>query len=153
MSQPTAEVLIQPATYSKSKALTITAHIARVILGLIFLVFGLNGFLHFMPMQLPTGTAGEFVFGLAKAGYFLSFMSFIQVICGVLLLSGTLVPLALLMLAPIALNIFLFHLFLSPANLGMAVFIIAAVILLAVYYWHIYIHVFKTENAWKSKRA
>lgn len=140
-------------TYSKSRAFTITAHVARVILGLIFLVFGLNGFLHFIPMPAPTGIAADFSYGLFKSGYFFPFMSLIQVACGVLLLSGTLVPLALLMLAPIALNIFFFHLFISPDNLGMAVFIIAAITVLAVYYWHVYTHIFKTENAWKTKRA
>ncbi len=89
-------------TISKSKAFTITAHIARVLLGLIFLVFGLNGFLHFIPMPPPTGAAADFFTGLFKAHYFFPLMALTQVVCGILLLSGTLVPLALLMLFPIA---------------------------------------------------
>jgi len=154
MTHSTAGVLIQPSgTSSKSKAFTITAHIARVILGLIFLVFGLNGFLHFIPMPPPTGTAAEFIYGLVKAGYFLPFMASIQVICGILLLSGTLIPFALLLLFPIALNIFFFHMILAPAGLGMAVLIIAAHIVLAVYYWPVYKLIFQTENAWKSKSS
>lgn len=152
MAHTTAGVLTQSTgSYSKSKAFTIAAHIARVILGLIFLVFGLNGFLHFIPMPPPTGTAADFTYGLFKAGYFFPFMASIQVISGALLLSGSLVPFALLLLAPIVINIFFFHLMLAPANLGMAVFIIAALIVLAVYYWPVYKAIFKSENAWKSK--
>ncbi len=153
MTQSTAGALTQPtATFSESKAFTITAHVTRVLLGLIFLVFGLNGFLHFIPMPPPTGTAGEFMFGLMKAPYMFPAISFIELFGGILLLSGSLVPLALLVLFPIILNIFFFHLVLSPANLGMAVFILAANILLAIYYWPVYKPIFKTENAWKGKR-
>ena len=152
MSQSTAGVLTQPSiTYSKSKAFTIAAHIARVLLGLIFLVFGLNGFLHFIPMPSPTGAAADFSMGLFKGQYFFPLMAFIQVVSGVLLLSGTLVPLALLLLSPIVVNIFFFHLALDPSGLGMAIFIVAAIILLAVYYWPVYKPVFKTGNAWKGK--
>ncbi len=152
MAQSAAGVLKQTTgTSSKSKAFTITAHIARVILGLIFLVFGLNGFFHFIPMPPPTGTAAEFIYGLLKAPYFIPFMASIQVICGVLLLSGAFIPFALLLLFPIALNIFFFHLVLALANLGMAVFIMAALIVLAIYHWPVYKPIFKTGNAWKSR--
>jgi len=151
MTHSTSAVLIHPtSTFSKSKAFTIAAHVARVILGLIFFVFGLNGFFHFIQMAAPTGTAGEFILGLVKANYILPFMSSIQVIGGVLLLSGTLIPFALLLLFPISLNIFLFHLALAPAGLGMAVLIMAAHILLVVYYWTAYKAIFKIGNAWKS---
>lgn len=154
MAHTTAGVLTQSTvTYSKSKAFTITANVARVILGLIFLVFGLNGFLHFIPMPPPTGAAADFSMGLFKGQYFFPLMAFIQVVSGMLLLSGTLVPLALLLLSPIVVNIFFFHLALAPSGLGMAIFIIAAIILLAVYYWPVYKPLFKVENAWKSKRA
>ncbi len=153
MSHSTSVVFThQRTTYSRSKAFTITAHIARVILGLIFLVFGLNGFLHFITMPPPTGAAAEFVYGLVKAKYFLPFMASIQVICGVLFLSGTFIPLALLLLFPINLNIFFFHLALAPTGLGMATLIMAANILLAVYYWPVYKPIFKIENAWKGKK-
>ncbi|MEO6638290.1 MAG: DoxX family membrane protein [Ginsengibacter sp.] len=145
--------LIQPSiTYSKYKAFTITAHIARVLIGLIFLVFGLNGFLHFIPMPAQTGAAADFSMGLFKGQYFFPLMALTQVISGVLLLSGTLVPLALLLLSPIVVNIFFFHLALAPSGLGMAIFIVAAVILLTVYYWPVYKPIFSTNNAWKSNR-
>ena len=154
MTHSTAGILVQPAaTTSKGKAFTIAAHIARVILGAIFLVFGLNGFFHFITMPPPAGTAGEFVYGLVKAAYFLPFMAAVQVLCGALLLSGTLIPLALLLLFPITLNIFLFHLALAPEGLGMAVLIMAAHVLLAVYYWPVFKTIFQTQNAWTAKRA
>ncbi len=150
---PSTTVSTHPTiTYSKSKAFTLAAHIARVLLGLIFLIFGLNGFLHFIPMSPPTGTAGEFMFGLVKAGYFLPFMAAIQVICGDLLLSGWLIPFALLLLFPITLNIFLFHLALALSGLAMALIIMAANVLLALYYWPVYKPMFKVENAWKHKK-
>lgn len=154
MTHSSAGVLTHPTgTPFKSKTFTITAHIARIILGLIFLVFGLNGFFHFIPMPPPAGTAGEFLYGLVKAGYLLPFMALIQVISGILFLSGTLVPFALLLLFPIALNIFFFHLALEPEGLGMAVIIITSLIVLAIYYWPVFKPIFKTENAWKSKQA
>lgn len=143
--------IIQPSiTYSKNKAFTIAAHIARVLLGLIFLVFGLNGFLHFIPTPPPTGAAADFSMGLFKGQYFFPLMAFVQVVSGAMLLAGTFVPLALLLLSPIVVNIFFFHLALDPSGLGMAIFIVAAIILLAVYYWPVYKPVFKTGNAWKS---
>ncbi len=151
MTYSNAGVLKQPvATSSKSKAIIISALVARLLLGAIFLVFGLNGFFHFIPMPTPTGTAAEFAFGLAKAGYLFPLMSAIQVLCGVFLLSGSLVPFALLILFPITLNIFFFHALLAPAGLGMAVLIMAAHILLAVYYWPVYKPIFQTGNAWKQ---
>ncbi len=151
MAQLTAGVFTQPVeTASKSITFIVTTHVARMILGAIFLVFGLNGFLHFIPMPPPSGTAGEFVVGLVKAGYFLPFMATIQVIGGALLLAGSLAPLALLLLFPITLNILLFHLALAPEGIGMAVFMMGAHILLAVYYWSVYKPLFKTANAWKS---
>jgi putative oxidoreductase len=153
MANSTAGVLTKSTgSFSKTKAFTIIAHIARVILGLIFFVFGLNGFLHFIPMtSLPKGAAGEFVYGLAKSAYFLPFMAAIQFISGVLLLSGSLIPFALLMLFPISINIFLYHAVLSPEGLGMAVFILAAHTLLAVYYWPVYQAICKTANAWRGR--
>ena len=142
----------QPAvSSSKSKAFTITAHIARVILGLMFLVFGLNGFLHFITMPPPTGAAGEFVGGLVKAQYFLPLMAATQVVCGVLFLTGSLVPLAILLLFPMSINILLFHLVLAPEGLAMAILIIVLNVLLAIYYWPVFKPIFNTPNAWKKQ--
>ena len=137
------------ATPNRSKAFTIIAHILRIILGIIFLVFGLNGFLHFIPMPPPSGAAGEFFTGLVKAQYFLPLLAGVQVLCGILFISGALVPLALLILFPVSLNILFFHLELSPTGVGMAIFIMVANILLAVYYWPVFRPIFNSGNAWK----
>lgn len=151
MAHSTAGVLHHPQQkQTTTKAFTLTAHIARVLLGLIFLVFGLNGFLHFIPMPPPTGVAGEFFNGLYKSQYLLPLIAAVQVIGGALLLAGTLVPFALLLLAPMVLNIFFFHLTLAPQGLGLAALVTILLVVLAVYYWSVYKTIFETHNAWKK---
>lgn len=98
--------------------------VARYILGLAFLVFGLNGFLHFMPTPAMTGKAAQFMGGLGAAGYFFPFLKGTEVLVGALLLAGVFVPLALTVLAPITLNIVAFHLFLAPAGLPVPLFLL-----------------------------
>jgi uncharacterized membrane protein YphA (DoxX/SURF4 family) len=94
--------------------------VARVLLGLPFLVFGLNAFLGFMPQPPHEGVAATFLGGLAAAGYVFPLMKGVEVVAGALLLSGRLVPLALTLLAPITVNILAFHVFLEPAGAVMA---------------------------------
>lgn len=98
--------------------------IARILLGLIFFVFGLMGLLNLIPppTDLPEGLM-TFTKGLAASVYFMPFLKLTETICGLLLLIGWFVPLALVILAPIALNIFLVHAFLAPSGLGMAIVI------------------------------
>ena len=93
--------------------------IARFLLGLIFLVFGLNGFLHFIPMPPPTGVAGQFM-GALFVSNFLSVIFVIQLIGAVLLLVNRFVPLALTLLAPIIVNVLLFHILMAPSGLPLA---------------------------------
>src|SRR5580698_4547314 len=99
----------------------ITTLIARILLGLLFLVFGLNGFLHFIPMPQPTGLAGQYM-GALYVSHYLVFIFLVQVIGGALLLANRFVPLALILLGPVLVNIFLFHSFMAPAGLPMALF-------------------------------
>lgn len=87
--------------------------IARVLLGLAFVVFGLNGFLQFLPMPPFEGEAATFMGGLAAAGYFFPLLKATEIVAGLALLSGRFVPLALTVLAPIVLNILAFHAFLA----------------------------------------
>ena len=99
----------------------IAALIARILLGLLFVVFGLNGFLHFIPNgPMPTGLAGEFVDALMKSHYVLV-VSAIQVLGGALLLVNRYVPLGLTLLGPVIVNILLFHLLLNHTGLAMAI--------------------------------
>lgn len=91
--------------------------IARILLGLMFFVFGLNGFLNFMPMPDLPEAAGNFMGCLVATGYFLVVLKVVETLCGLLLLIGRFVPLALTVLAPVVLNIVLFHLFLAPGGI------------------------------------
>lgn len=97
----------------------IASVVARLLLGLIFLVFGLNGFLHFLPMPAPTGLAGQF-FGALFASHYLSVIFLVQVIPAVLLLVNQYVRLALTMLGPVIFNILCFHAFMAPSGLPLA---------------------------------
>jgi len=95
--------------------------IVRVLLGLVFFVFGLNGFLEFIPVkQWPTGLAGQFVTVLMQSHYGL-FVSGVQLIGGALLLIGLYIPLALAILGPVIVNILLYHLLLDHFGGSMAI--------------------------------
>ena len=100
----------------------ILTSISRFLLGLIFLVFGLNGFLHFIPMPPPSGVAGQFLGSMFVTKYLL-FVFAVQLIGGVLLLINRFVPLALTILGPIIVNILLFHSLMNPAGLGLALLV------------------------------
>jgi len=91
--------------------------IARILMGLGFLVFGLNGFFQFMPQPKtpPPQPAMDFIGALMKTGYLMKLVSGTQVVVGALLLLNLFVPLALLLIAPVLVNIIAFHLYLAPA--------------------------------------
>jgi putative oxidoreductase len=97
-----------------------TSLIARFLLGLIFLVFGLNGFLHFIPAAMPSGIAGQFVGALFVSHYLVAVFLF-QLMGAILLLINRYVPLALTLLAPIIVNILLFHILMAPSGLPLAI--------------------------------
>jgi uncharacterized membrane protein YphA (DoxX/SURF4 family) len=105
--------------------------VARVLLGLVFFVFGLNGFLHFLPQPPPPAGALGFVGGLASAGYFFPLLKGTEVLAGTLLLAGF-VPIALTLLAPIIVNIVAFHTFLAPGNWPVVGLVLVSEIYLAV---------------------
>ena len=113
---------------------------ARLLLGLIYLVFGLNGLFNFLPSPPMPETAMGFLGGLISSGYFLPVLAATQTMAGFLLLTGFAAPLALVILAPITLQIFLFHVFLTPGlpnvifPLLMGILHIAAVSA----YWRVY---------------
>ena len=95
----------------------IVSLIARLLLGLGFTVFGLNGFLHFIPQPpLPAGPALDYM-KVMMATHYLAPVFAIQLIGGILLLVNRYVPLALTMLAPVLVNILLFHSFMQPEGL------------------------------------
>jgi len=105
----------------------------RLLLGLTFFVFGLNGFFHFLPQPALPQAAMPFLGGLMSAGYFFPLLKGTEVLAGILLLSNRFVPLALTILAPIIVNIAAFHIFLVPGPL-MVAFLLASEIYLAWVY-------------------
>ena len=98
----------------------IASTIARYLLGLIFLTFGLNGFLQLIPMPPPTGVAGQF-FGALFVSRFYVVIFLLQIVAAVLLLTNRYVTLALTILGAVIVNILCFHIFMAPAGLPLAV--------------------------------
>ena len=94
--------------------------IARIIMGLAFLVFGLNGFLHFIPQPkeaMPEGVTA-LMGGFMQSHYMMPLIFGTQTLVGVLLLINCFVPLALALIAPVIVNIICFHVFLMPATIA-----------------------------------
>lgn len=92
---------------------------ARLLMGLGFFVFGLNGFLHFIPQPpMPDSPATAFAMAMMKTGYLFPLVMGTQLLVGILLLANLFVPLALALIAPVLVNIVAFHLFLEPKGLA-----------------------------------
>jgi hypothetical protein len=106
----------------KENLMRTVSAIARYLAGVIFLVFGLNGFLNFIPLPPPGGIAGQFM-GALYASHYLWVIFAFQVIAGVLLLANRYVPLAVAVLAPVIVNILTFHAFMAPSGLPLALFV------------------------------
>jgi hypothetical protein len=96
--------------------------IARYLAGVIFVVFGLNGFLNFIPLPPPGGIAGQFM-GALYASHYLWVIFAFQLVAGLLLLINRYVPLAVAMLAPVIVNILSFHALMAPSGLPLALFV------------------------------
>jgi hypothetical protein len=107
--------------------------ISRYLLGVIFVVFGLNGFLNFIPAPPPTGVAGQFAGALFVSHYLMAIMA-VQLVAGILLFINRFVPLGLTFLGPVIANILFFHLFMDPSGLPRAVVVII-LWFLAAYRW------------------
>jgi uncharacterized membrane protein YphA (DoxX/SURF4 family) len=119
--------------------------IARLVLGGAFFIFGLNGFLQFMPTPPNPEKATSFIMALIATGYLFPFMKAVEVLSGAFLLAGRFVPLALVVLAPIILNIFFFHTFLAPAGAPMAFILAGLELFLAWSYRAAYAPLFKSK--------
>jgi len=96
--------------------------IAQYLAGVIFLIFGLNGFLNFIPLPPPAGIAGQFM-GALFVSHYLVVIFAVQVIAAILLLVNRFVPMALAALAPVIVNILCFHVFMAPSGLPLALFV------------------------------
>jgi uncharacterized membrane protein YphA (DoxX/SURF4 family) len=108
--------------------------IARILLGLVFLVFGLNNFLHFIPMPPIPGDAGTLSTIMFTHGW-ITFHGVLYVIAGILLIVGRYVPVGLVILGPILVNILLFHLTLAPGGIGPGLVCAVLELFLIYAYW------------------
>jgi uncharacterized membrane protein YphA (DoxX/SURF4 family) len=107
--------------------------IARLLLGLVFVVFGLNGFVPFLPAPALDGPAAQF-FGALYVSHFLVVIFAIQLLGGILLLVNRYVPLALTFLGPVIVNIVCYHAFMAPSGLPLA--LLVTLLWFAVFYQH-----------------
>lgn len=122
--------------------------VSRYLLGLIYFVFGLNGFFNFLPMPPLPEQAMAFMGGLGGSGYFFPFLKGTEVLMGALLLSGFAVPLAYVILAPITINIVLFHAILTPGlqNSVMPLFLVILSLVGAYNYKDVFSLLFTTKK-------
>ncbi len=141
-----------PAPHTETTSFT--RHIpsvARLLFGLAFLVFGLNGFLNFLPAPTtpPPEGAMSFSVALMKTGYMFPLIKGTEVLVGVLLLGNRLVPLALTLIAPVIVNIIAFHAFLAPEGLAIA----SIMLVLELYLAWSYRDAFRPLLAFRAKPA
>ena len=111
----------------------ITVLIARNLLGLMFVVFGLNGFLHFLKPPPSTGLAQQFGMALGMAHYWEPVFA-LQLLGGLILLSNRYVPLGLVLLGPVIVNILLYHILMDPKGIppGLVAFLLWLVVFYSV---------------------
>jgi uncharacterized membrane protein YphA (DoxX/SURF4 family) len=112
--------------------------VLRIVLGLGLLVFGLNKFLDFIPLFEMPVAAINFIESLKTSGYVFYVVAIIEIFIALLLLLKKWVPFALILLAPISINILLFHLFLDVSGITVAVAIVGLNVLLILKYWKTY---------------
>jgi putative oxidoreductase len=108
----------------------VVSTISRFLLGIVFIFFGLNGFLNFIPMPPIPGVAGQFIGALFLSHYLVAIM-FVQLVGGILLIANRYVPLALTFLGAVIVNILFFHVFMDPGGLPKAAFVIILWLLVA----------------------
>ena len=118
------------------------AAIARFLLGLVFVVFGLNGFLNFMPMGPVPALAGQFAEALIQSHYMTVVLT-LEILSGVLLLTNSYALLATTFIAPVIVNILLFHIFMAPAGLPLALFVTVLWILVVSSVWPAFKGIFR----------
>jgi uncharacterized membrane protein YphA (DoxX/SURF4 family) len=123
---------------------------ARLLLGLVFFVFGLNGFLQFLPTPPAPEKAMAFMGALAATGYMFPLIKSVEVIGGALLLSNRFVPLALAIVAPNVVNIVLFHAVLAPSGLPVALFVLALELFTAWSYRGAFVPMLRSRTAPKA---
>jgi putative oxidoreductase len=111
----------------------IAALIARILLGFVFFVFGLDKFFHFIPAQMPPGVAGQFA-GILFTTHYLLIIGAIETVTGLLFLLNRYVPLALTLVGPVIVNILIFGSLMQPS--GLAPGIVVTILWFILFYYH-----------------
>ena len=117
--------------------------IVRLLLGLIFTVFGANGFFHFIPNMAMPQPAMSFFGALFATGYMVPLIFATQLVAGILLLIGIAVPFALTLIAPVIVNIFLFHVVLDPGGIPQAIVVALLELFLVWRHWSAFAPLFR----------
>jgi hypothetical protein len=125
----------------------IAATIARYLLGLAFVVFGANFFLHFLPQPPMSGPPADFAIALVQSGYVMQTVKVVEVVAGLMLLFNLYVPLALTLLAPVVVGVVGFHASLAPATGGGAYAVLVLELFLAYAYRAAYAPLFVARSA------
>jgi uncharacterized membrane protein YphA (DoxX/SURF4 family) len=119
--------------------------ITRILLGLILVAFGINKLYEFIPLPEPPRVASELMASMANTGYVLNLVAIFEIIIGLMLIFRLWVPFVLLILAPLSLNILLFHLFLHVPYIGTAILVVTLNTILIYKYRHKYKPLFITS--------
>lgn len=117
--------------------------ISRWLLGIMLIVFGLNTFLQFMPALEGSAGANAFFAAMSATGYFLPVLGITKLVVGLMLVTKKAVPLALVIFAPVSVHIVLFHLFLDPATILMALVVAILNLYLGIKHMNAYRPMFK----------
>ena len=116
----------------------IAAIIVRVLMGLLFLFASVTFLFKLMPTPELTGTTKVFMDGMIATGYMMQLIKVTELVCGLAFVTGFFVPLAAVVIAPVVVNIFLFHLFVDTSGLPAAIFLVLGNAFLGFYYWDRY---------------
>jgi len=114
----------------------IAVMIIRVLMGLLFLFASLTFFLNLIPPPELTGATKTFMEGLDAVGYLLPLVKAIELLCAIAFITGRYIPLAVVLISPIIVNIFLFHTLIDQAGFAVGLFLVLANGFLAYAYWN-----------------
>lgn len=115
----------------------------QILSGLMLVVFGLNKFLHFMPMPPASPEMGEYMKALFATGFIFPIIAVIEILAGLAFIANKFTALMAVIVMPVMLNALLAHLFLDPAGIGGALFIVVAIIVVMIRYKERYREIFK----------
>ena len=116
--------------------------IVRILMGLIFVFSAIVVLFKLVPTPPLTGNVKTFNDGLAATGYFMTFLKGLELVCGLVLISGFFTPLVTVVIFPITVHIFLFHAFMAPEGIAVPIFMLGGNLFLAYYYRKTYAPLF-----------